>query len=323
MNGQIHELAPGEVIEAPGFYRMSLERHHNQPCAGVSVTSGVLRTLWSRTPLDVWAFHKLNPNRWERRETPALRIGRAMAAIVEGGEEALREHFAVLPEDKPRKPSAQQVAAYNEGRATEIGKASVEFWRGVAEDHRDFVSDAEWRMLIAMGGVLASDPAAQTVMGGEPEVTMAWRDEATGLWILSRPDTVSFSGMMSDYKRMATEGRAFDARTVDQRITQHGYDMQMALAEESFERLTGHRPDSVGIIAQWADPPHHVILREIALDDLEIARRMNRIAIDRFAECLESGYWPGPGEEVGAYSRPQWQREQIQSLLGLPGGKDE
>jgi len=59
----IRDLAADQIITEPGLYRMSLERHHSQPSAGVSVTSGILRKMELATPADVWAFHQLNPAR--------------------------------------------------------------------------------------------------------------------------------------------------------------------------------------------------------------------------------------------------------------------
>lgn len=315
----IRTLPDDAQITEPGFYSMSLDRHHGQPCDGPSVTSGVLRKMELATPADVWAFHVLNPDRWEKPQTDALRLGRAMAAYVEGGMDAVAQHFLVLPEDKPRKPTVQQIAAYNEGRGTEAGKASVEFWAAIERDPRDPITDAEHKMIGDMGKVLAQDPAACAVMAGVPEVTMAWQDEITGLWLLSRPDTVSFDGMMSDYKKMNTQGRPFNHRLVDARITEHAYDMQMAFAAEVFERLTGEWPGVVGIVAQWDQPPHHVILREISREDLAMAQFRNRRAINRFAECLKSGHWPGPGEDIAVYQRPEWQHKMLLEQMQTEG----
>lgn len=311
----IRTLAADEKITEPGFYQISLDRHHDQPCDGPSVTSGVLRKMELATPADVWAFSKLNPNRWPEQDKTALRLGRAMAAYVEGGMEAVAQHFMVLPADKPNKPTAQQVITYSEGRATDAGKRSVEFWEAVAQDTRDPLTEAEQKMIEDMGRVLAADPAAAAVMGGIPEVTMAVQDHETGLWLLARPDTVSFDGMMTDYKKVNTQGRPFSYRTMDDRITQHGYDMQMAFAAEVFEALTGNWPGIVGIVGQWDAPPHHVILREISEEDLRIGQFRNRRAIRRFKECLDSGHWPGPGDDVGAYMRPDWQHKMLMDQM--------
>lgn len=319
MSFEIRTLADDEQITENGFYAISLDRHHGQPCDGPSVTSGVLRRMELHSPAEVWAFHQLNPDRWEQEDKTALRLGRAMAAYVEGGMDEVSKHFLVLPEDKPNKPTPAQRKAYAEGRATEAGKRSVEFWRDVEMDYRDPLTDSEQTMIRDMGMVLAQDPAASAVMGGVPEVTMAWRDEMTGLWLLARPDTVSFDGSLSDYKKMNTMGNPFDHRLVDRRITQHAYDMQMSFGAYVFERLTHEYPTSVGIVAQVDKAPHHVILREIAEEDLRIAEWRNRVQINRFHECLTSGYWPGPGEHVGAYHRPEWQREMLLEQMQTGG----
>lgn len=316
---EIRTLGPDEKITEPGFYAISLDRHHSQPCDGPSVTSGVLRKMELATPADVWAFHQLNPNRWQKPETKALRLGRAMAAYVEGGMEAVFQHFMVLPEDKPRRPTPQQIRARDEGRASETAVESITFWEKHDAAPRDQITAADAQMIFDMGRVLAADPGASAAMGGIPEVTMAWQDEATGLWLLSRPDTVSFDGAMTDYKKINTQGRAFNYRVLDSRITEHGYDMQMAFAADVFERLTGDRPDVVGIVGQWDARPHHVIVREISKEDLAIGSWRNRRAIDRFAECLASGHWPGPGDDVGAYQRPEWQRTMLLEEMQMEG----
>jgi|GEM_PF-3590868 len=319
MTFEIRTLAADEKITAPGFYNISLDRHHSQPCDGPSLTSGVLRKMELATPADVWAFSKLNPDRWEQEDKTALRLGRAMAAYVEGGMDEVSKHFLVLPEDKPRRPTAAQIAAYNSGKITDANKASVEFWAKMDADPRDQITDAEQKMIENMGKVLAADPMASAVMGGIPEVTMAYQDDQTGLWLLSRPDTVNFDGTVTDYKKINTQGRPFNYRVLDNRITDHGYDMQLAFAAEVFELLTGEWPTSAGVIAQWDAPPHHVILREISEEDLRIGQFRNRRAINRFAECLRSGNWPGPGDDPGVYQRPQWQRELLLQEMNTEG----
>lgn len=318
MRDQIRKLGPDEKIVAPGFYEMPLERHHGQPCDGVSVTSSVLRTMEMGTPADYWAFSVLNPDRFEQVDTPALRIGRAMAAWIEEGKAGLDKLFQILPEDKPNRPSAKQRLAYAENRATDAAIRSVQFWRAVEEDGRDVITHEEMEVLMAMGRALEADPAAAAALGGVPEITMAWKDEETGLWLLSRPDQIGFDGMLSDYKTLAPIGW-FNTRAVDIAITQRGYDMQLAFAAEAFERLTGNWPDTVGVVVQYKSPPYHVMLRAFMEEDLRIAQFRNRRALRRFKECLDSGRWPGPGEHVGAYQRPDWQREALLADMNLAG----
>lgn len=375
---EIRTLADDEKITENGFYQITLDRHHAQPCDAPSVTSGVLRKMELATPADVWAFHQLNPDRWEQEDKTALRLGRAMAAYVEGGMDEVGKHFLVLPKDKPnkptdkqlenfrakgngdlsgfmilpdekpRKPTAAQIKAADGGTASAAALEAVDFWRQVEEDGREPLSQSEAEQLLAlvdrvsfwdaidadprepltdaqitmiedMGKVLAADPAAAAVMSGIPEVTMAVKDERTGLWLLSRPDTVNFDGSMTDYKKMNTQGRPFNYRVVDSRITDHGYYLQMAFAAECFEALTGQWPTEVSVIAQWDAKPHHIIVREISEEDLRFGQFRNRRAIDRFAECLSSGYWPGPGDDIGAYQMPKYLHEQLLEEMNVEG----
>ncbi len=308
---EIKKLADDALISEPGFYEMSLEKHHSQPCVGPSVTSSVLRTMELHSPADVWAFSKLNPKRFQREETSALRTGRAMAFLVEGGEEMLRDYAIVLPVDKPNRPTALQIENAKNGKLTPAAAKSIRFWQEMDADPRVKVSQAEWETLVAMGAVLANDPAAAAALGGIPEVTMAWQDDRTGIWCLARPDQLSLSGLLSDYKKTSGRGYAFNTTTCDRAITNYGYDMQMAFADTGFRVLTGEAPDQIGLVFQLDTPPYHVILRGIDEEDIELARFRNDRSLYRFAECLESGNWPGPGEHVGNYRRPDWQRERL------------
>lgn len=315
----IRTLAPGEKITEPGFYQIPLSVHHGQPCVSESVTSGILRTMELQTPADVWAFHQLNPNRWNRPATDALRLGVAMALYVEGGKDRVLEGFRIHPEDKPRRPTRDQIAAFDEGRFTDANRKSVPYWRAVDAEPSDYLEVAELDLICTMGAVLAADPAAAAVMGGVPEVTAAWFDEVTQLWVLSRPDTISFDGAASDFKKISTQGRPLTHWMLDRKIEQYGYVQQMALAAEAFEVLTGNALTSVGLVFQTDTPPHSVVLREIAEEDIAIGKWLNRQARARFRECLDSGVWPGPGDDIGAYQMDPKLRERLLQRMQIAG----
>lgn len=311
MSIQIHTLADNEKITEPGFYRMSLDRHHSQPCEGVSVTSGVLRRMLLKTPGDVWAFHQLNPERWEEEDSTAKRLGRLMAAYVEGGEEEVERLFYILPDNRPNRPTRVQYQAIKEGRGSKTAHAAVAFWREVDTDSRDQITETQMQMVRNMGMALAHDPAARAILGGEPEITMAWRDERTGLWCLARPDQLSFGGFISDYKKISPQGGTFNKSLCYRAIRAHRYDMQMALAWEGMERLTGHLSKEVGLLFQADVKPHFCIPIEIAEEELQIGKFYNHQSMLRFAECLDAGHWSEPGEEPGVFHWSDEERSRI------------
>lgn len=319
MTYELRTLADDELITEPGFYQISLDRHHGQPCNGVSVTSGVLRKMEKHGPSKVWAYHQLNPNRFEESRSAALRTGSAMASFVEGGETALRAEYQVLPEKRPDRPTKQQLQALKEGRETSKARHSIAFWGEVKNDGRDWITEQEFELLAAMGLALARDPAAAAVLGGEPEVTMAAYDERTKLWFLARPDNMYFDGTLSDYKKVNTGGKPFNHFLCDARTEDHEYTMQMSFAADVFQRLTGVWSDQCGLVFQEDEPPHDVILLPVLEEDLRLGQFLNNRAAMRFRECLDADHWPGPGEVIRPFHRNEKRRERILEEMQLAG----
>lgn len=319
MTYEIIDLPEGEKITKNGFYRISLDRHHNQPCDGPSVTSGVLRRMTKHGPSKVWATHALNPDRHEPKRTDALRLGSAMAAFIEGGIDGLNAEYQTVSENAPNRPTSVQLRALKEGRASKSAIASIAFWEDIDRDGREVIKEHELELMAAMGLALSKDPAASAVLGGEPEITMAAYDERTKLWFLSRPDNMNFQGLMSDYKKVNTGGRRFDHFFCSSRVDDHGYDAQMGFAADVFERLTGIWSDQAGLVFQEDEPPHDVILLPIPEEDLRIGQFHNNQAAMRFRECLDLGHWPGPGEVIMPYHRNDKARERILEEMQMAG----
>ncbi|MFV1593308.1 PD-(D/E)XK nuclease-like domain-containing protein [Phaeobacter sp. JH20_36] len=320
MTFDVRTLAPGELIREPGFYNIPLDVHHGQPCDGPSVTSGILRRMELEYPGDVWAFHQLNKERiWEREDTDALRLGRAMAAYVEGGEDEVDRHFYVLPDNRPNRPTRAQLTAIKEGRGSQSGNRSVAFWREVDQDPRDKITENQMQMIRDMGKALAIDPMAVSLLGGLPEITMAWKDPATDLWCLARPDQVSEDGYAGDYKKISPQGAPFDKDLCYRAIRKHRYDMQMGFAHEGYEVLTGNQPEAVGLIFQSDRRPHFCIPVEIPEEEVSIGRFYNHKNLRRFRECLDSGHWQEPGEHPGIFRWSDDERERILEEMNTAG----
>lgn len=133
---------------------------------------------------------------------------------------------------------------------------------------------------------------------------MIWQDEATGVWIKSRPDVIPDNGADgADLKTFAP--RSDNLKLAVQRaITDHGYDQQMALVQEGLERVFGLTAQEFVLVFVQTTLPWCVIPTRLDAETLYWARVRNRAAIDTFARCLESGDWPGPVEGVLDYSIP-------------------
>jgi hypothetical protein len=316
----IRHLGDDEFIREDGFYHLPIERHHQQPCVGPSITSSVLRSMEYHGPRYTWAFHYLNPGRLEKKISQPMLLGKAMSMVMEEGMMAIDANFKVLPGTAPRRPTKTQRAAFElTGEWSELAAPRAEFYDDFWDlDLREEIDEDQYEKLVFAGAALSQDEAARAVFeGAHSEVTMAWLDEETGLWVLSRPDMLSFSGVLTDYKLVNPGGQAFNQFFCDKKVDTFGYHQQMGLIDESWSHLTGTEASAVGIIFQSADPPWEVIPKNITRDNLERGAFLNRRARRNFATCLETGVWPGAGDKITDYRMAPWLQKRIDEDMAL------
>jgi hypothetical protein len=304
----IPHIEDGQPVPGPGIYRMSMAHYHSQACCpGPSISSSGLRTIWSQSPFHFWATSELNPDRLpEKDESPALALGKGAHALMLG-EENFDEMFAYLPDDAPRKPTAQQVKAYDDGRATDVGKASVEFWREFDERTagKTILSHDMVEKIRRMSESLQSNPAAvQALTGALTEVSLIWQDDVTGVWLKSRVDVMPDAQFdYADLKTFAPQTKDIK-RAIHRSITDYRYDMQLGLGAEGARVLTGQMPEEAALVMLQSTEPYTCSVVRIDEEAIYWARCCNRQAIDTFAACLESGDWPQPVPGILEYTTP-------------------
>lgn len=259
------------------------------------------------SPWHFWMSSDLNPNRYPAKEdSDALILGKATHALVLGDENFDRE-FVYVPKDAPRRPSPQQIKAYDEDRATDIGTESVEFWRAFDDEAegRLMLTDVQIEKIARMSENIKQSPEAVSALtGGMMEISMIWQDEITGVWVKSRPDVLPDNGSdFSDLKTFAPRTKSIE-RAVHQAITDNAYFMQMALAVMGAEAVLGQTASACDLIMAQSTEPYTVTCVRIDEDALYWGRVLNRQAIDTFARCLATEHWPQPVEGILNYSLP-------------------
>lgn len=296
-----------QKIEHAGAYRMSMDWYHDQCCAGPSVSSSGLRTIFMESPWHFWAKSSLNPHRYsDGDESDALILGRAAHALILG-EEDFDAKFIYVPSDAPRKPTTQQIKAYDEGRASDIAVESVEFWRAfdAKAESRKMLTEVQVKHIKHMAENLAKSPEAREALGdGLAEISLIWQDEATGVWLKSRPDMIPSNGAdYADLKTFSPRSK-YTKVAVQRAVTDHAYNMQMALGAMGAEAVFGATAAECILIFVQSAPPYVVVPVRLDEDAMYYGRVMCRHAIDTFARCMESGEWPGPVEGILDYSIP-------------------
>jgi hypothetical protein len=303
----IRTLPEDGVIREPGAYRISMEVYHGQPCEGPSISSSGIRTIVNESPWHFWSQSNLNPNRYpETEQSDALTLGKATHALVLG-DEVFDEHFIYVPGDAPRRPTQQQITAYEQGRSTDVGKQSVEWWRDfeVRAAGRALLTDTQIQHIGYMAENVRKSPEAMLALtGGLTEVSLIWRDEITGVWLKSRPDVIPDNGWdAADLKTFAPRHKDLGF-AVQRAITDHGYMMQMALAAMGAEAVFGVSTSEYVLVFVQSSPPYCVIPVRLDEEALYLGKVLCRHGIDTFARCLDRNEWPGPVEGIMTYTVP-------------------
>ena len=305
----IRDIAHGEVVTEPGAYRIPIRWYHSQGvCPGPSISSSGLRTIVNQSPWHFWSTWEGNPDRYEDdEESDALTLGRAAHALLLGDAE-FNQEFVYVPADAPNRPTATQVKAFErDGIWSDKAKPGAEFWQAFDAEAagRTLLPAAMVETIMHMRRNLERSPEALAALtGGMTEVSMIWQDDATGVFIKSRPDTIPDNSCdFGDLKTFAPRTKSIE-RAVHQAITDNGYVMQMALACMGAEHVLGLVADDCVLVMAQSTRPFTVTPVRLDAEALHWGKVLCRHGIDRFAECLKTGHWPMPVEGVMTYSMP-------------------
>ena len=300
----------GKPIMAPGIYSgVPISVYHGPDlCAGPSISSSGLRTIFADCPMAYWVESPLNPNRIERDETDAFSLGRAVHHLFLGEAEFGR-HFVARP------------AELN-------GKA----WNGNRTDCREWIEHVESQGLTVltpnqidqirgMAGLLpwqkgledsglANSPVVQAgALKGLIEHTIIAKDPETGVFLKSRPDCVPLSSTeFNDLKTTVS----VDYQSLSRTLSDYRYDMQAVLASRCLEQAAGRPFTSFAFVFVMKKPPYAVEIAELTELDLGEASLDLTAAIRTFAHCLDRNRWPGPSGARGDaryVERSDWSRK--------------
>lgn len=186
--------------------------------------------------------------------------------------------------------------------ATKDGKA----WRDATPTGVEIVSDAELRAAKRQAKHLIDLPEVAALLGsGQAEVSFFWTDRATMVPCKGRADWVFRTDagvVLLDLK--TTE--AADPDSFAKSCARYGYHMQAAWYSQGWEAATGESVLGFVFGAVESAWPH--IAAPYMIDDAghEKGRAECRRLLDLYAQCLESGRWPGYVETIEPINLPAW-----------------
>ena len=284
------ELLPAIAAEPGIYYGMPAEQYHRVEAMSASGAKKMLRSpqhykLMRDTPSE---------------PTDAMQFGTAVhAGVLEP--DTFAQVVICEPSDAPRRPTSAQLRAKKPSPETidaiafwqEFNRASIGKIVLSAEDHA--------RALNCIAAVRAH-PAAQKLLDGAAiETSVFWRDGRYGVPCKSRRDIVSHGGI-SDLKTCADASPEAFARSIATFL----YHCQAAAYFSGHEHVCNETPRFFCLIAVESDPPHGVAVYSLPSNAILAGAHLWNIALERYAEALASGQYPGYPQTIETITLPKW-----------------
>ena len=173
-------------------------------------------------------------------------------------------------------------------------------WRGSAakaeraaarENGATPILEKDYAKVQAMADELSGHTLAMRLLSeGKPEVSAYAVDEETGVMRRGRFDWMH-PNLLVDYKS-AVSSHPLDLAGKYGAVRKWGYDSQIAWYTD-LARDCGHPAEAFALIFQEKEAPFEVTVVYVDDADLYDARERNRLALQVFRDCTESGKWPG------------------------------
>lgn len=304
MLAEPRKLAADERVDRPWVYDCTMEQYHGDLCVGPSASSSVLRTVWSQSPAHAFMTSYLNPLREDQGERPHFSLGRAAHHLLFLGRRGFDRLYAIRPD----KWSDWRTKAAQEWKTDKIGGGYT------------ILTDNELFQIAGMAGELSRHPLVKAgILDGYVERSLVYKDEATGIWVKTRPDCVpNDSGDYADLKTTVSVNTDSLART----IATFGYHMQGALVGSASRAVLDRELVSFTLVFVEPKPPHCTRVITLKPADLALGERQNAAALQMFAAGANEGRWPGPGghtTDAEYLDLPGWYAQRTEARLQLIG----
>jgi hypothetical protein len=288
------EAPAGVVVTEPGVYDMPEDVYHRDPVPGGSLSvSGAKKLLPPSCPAR-FAYDRAHPP----QPTHAMEIGTAAHKLVLG----IGAQLVIIDAKDYRTKAAQETR----DAARAAGKVPL--------------LPGEYAQAQAMADAVRAHPVAAALFnpdGGAPERSLFWQDPQTGVWLRSRLDWLPHQVRAWGQRMVITDlksAAAADKASVTKAMQNYGYFQQAPFYSDGVRVLgLDDDPAFVFVFVESA-PPHLVSVVQLDDDAMAAGRARNRIAIERYRDCMEAGVWPGYSSEIETISLPSWAYRDLEIL---------
>ncbi|MFJ9448210.1 PD-(D/E)XK nuclease-like domain-containing protein [Kitasatospora sp. NPDC101235] len=279
--------AAGPIITEPGIYDLTNAEYHADPVPGGSLSSTGARRLLAPSCPALFQHERTH--------------GQKSRKVFDFGSAA---HMTVL------------------GAGPELVRIDADEWRTnavkaqvaeVRERGAIPLKPAEWAQVHAMADAIRRHPVASRLFApgsGQPEQSLFWVDQATGVWRRCRPDWLPYPTggrlIVPDYKTCLSA----DPRSIERAVYDHGYYQQDPWYVDGIRAVLGVEDVVMVFVFQEKTAPYLIHIVQLDLVAIRAGRRRNREALAIYQQCTAAGQWPGYSDRVEIVSLPAWAEKQ-------------
>jgi exodeoxyribonuclease VIII len=183
---------------------------------------------------------------------------------------------------------------------------------GQSGDGRIPLVRADWDTCIGIRDAVAAHPNTRHMLEGQAETSAVWRDPDTGVLCRGRFDDLALGiGSITDLKSCEDASPFRFPRSV----YDYGYHVQAAMYLRGGKALDLD-VDTFGFVAVEKRPPYAVAVYQLQPAAIHDGERELVPLLARWAECEETGVWPGYSTDIVQIDLPAWAPKQIDERLG-------
>jgi hypothetical protein len=277
------------LITEPGLYPdIPEDEYHRDPVMGGSLSVTSAKLLLPPSVPAKFKYAREHPH----VSTKAMDLG----TVVHGLGLGTGQEIAVVQADSWRGKAAQN----ERDEAEALGMVPM-----LAKDH------AEAK---AIAGALLAHPTAGALLDGiDAEVSMFAVDPEFGIWLRGRADAMTLAYSMPTVVDVKTTKDASPAGFAKS-VADFGYHRQDPWYRQLWAEILGCDPDEIDFVfaVVETEPPYLVATYRVDAAAVDVGREQNRIAREVYADCTESGIWPGYSEEIEDLELPYYKRRQME-----------
>lgn len=186
-------------------------------------------------------------------------------------------------------------------------------------DNRIPLKPQDMETVKAMAQALSRHPIMGKLLGGTglPEASLFWKDPESGVSCRARLDwlpTVKSGqrAIIIDYKTSVSA----NPRVWSRKAAEYRYNQQGAWYEDAVVACGLAEEVAFVWVVQSKSAPYTVTVFQLDYVAMDLGRQLNRRARSIFAECKESGHWPGYSRDVELVHFPEYALRDMEMMLG-------